>query len=135
MGMGKAVFMQDGAPAHTSNSTQKYLMDHLGENNFWKKTAWPPSSPDANPLDFSFWNQLATTVTATGVPKNRESMIRRLEEVWDNVLEPEYVRKSCSAAWDRLRHIRDAHGGYIERFRTAATGPEEDLDQNNNVIQ
>lgn len=98
-GMGRAVLMQDGAPAHMSNSTQKYLVDNLGSNNFWNKSMWPPSSPDANPLDFSFWNALATAVTAGGnVPPNCQSMIRKLEDVWHEVLKPDYVRKTCQAA-------------------------------------
>lgn len=44
-------FMQDGAPAHTSNKTQAYLSENFDE--FWPKNKWPPSSPDANPMDFS----------------------------------------------------------------------------------
>ena len=44
-------FMQDGAPSHTSNKTQAYLRENFDE--FWSKEKWPPSSPDANPMDFS----------------------------------------------------------------------------------
>ncbi len=33
-GVGRAVLMQDGAPAHTSNSTQKFLEDNLGVANY-----------------------------------------------------------------------------------------------------
>ncbi len=54
--MGAAIIMQDGAYAHTSNST------HLDAANFWSKLQWPPSSPDANPLDFSFWNELTVVL-------------------------------------------------------------------------
>ena len=45
------VFQQDGAPAHTSNKTQDWLRDN--EIAFWDKKMWPPSSPDANPMDYS----------------------------------------------------------------------------------
>ncbi len=55
--MGGAVLMQDGVPAHTSNSTQAWLTDNVERNNFWGKLEWPLSSPDCNPLDFSLWNQ------------------------------------------------------------------------------
>ncbi len=133
-GVGKAVLMQDGAPAHTSNSTQQFLVDNLGKNNFWAKDKWPPSSPDANPLDFSFWNELAAAVTGPGVtvPQNRQSLIRPLEETWHQVLEPSYVRKTCYSAWARLQRIVDANGGYIERIRTAATAEDVPVDENNN---
>ncbi len=137
--VGRAVLMQDGAPAHTSNSTQAWLRSNLGENNFWSKTSWPPSSPDANPLDFSFWNALATAVTGPRtagngptVPQNRAALIRRLEDTWQQVLEPSYVRKTCQAAWDRLRRIRDAQGGYIERINTSVVDNEDSVDENNN---
>ncbi len=42
-GPGQAVFMQNGAPAHTSNVVQKYLKDELGAAGFWDKNTWPPS--------------------------------------------------------------------------------------------
>ncbi len=139
-GIGKAVLMQDGAPPHTSNSTQGWLRDNFGENNFWDKSRWPPSSPDANPLDFSFWNALAAAATGpTGsksggstVPQNRAALIRRLQERWEEVLEPSYVRKTCQSAWNRLRRIVACKGGYIERIRTAPTVEEDDVDENNN---
>ena len=44
-------FMQDGAPAHTSNATQAWCRTNFSE--FWDKQMWPPSSPDLNPMDFS----------------------------------------------------------------------------------
>ena len=44
-------WMQDGAPAHTANLTQRWLHDNL--EDFWPKEMWPPSSPDLNPMDFS----------------------------------------------------------------------------------
>ncbi len=42
-GQGGAVFQQNGAPAHTSKASQKYLEDHLGQEGFWPKDWWPPS--------------------------------------------------------------------------------------------
>ncbi len=69
------VLMQDGAPAHTSRATQGWLEMNLGVENFWSKTMWPPSSPDANPLDFSFWVALAGAVGAIPVPQSRAALI------------------------------------------------------------
>ena len=127
--------MQDGAPAHTSNSTQTYLVDHLGAENFWDKELCPPSSPDANPLDFSFWSALAGAVTGGPMmPKNRDQLVKAIEDRWLEVLKPEFVEKTCSAAWERLRRIVDADGGYIERIRTMQTTEDEDVDDNNNVV-
>lgn len=48
---GTCVFQQDGTPAHTANSTQKFLGDNI---SFWPKEIRPLSSPDLNVLDY-FW--------------------------------------------------------------------------------
>ena len=42
------LFQQDGAPAHTANSTQEWLRIEIPD--FIAKEEWPPSSPDVNPL-------------------------------------------------------------------------------------
>jgi hypothetical protein len=47
-------FTHDGAPPHFSQITRQYLNDHflgkwIGRN---EPVAWPPRSPDLNPIDF-----------------------------------------------------------------------------------
>ena len=106
------VLMQDGAPAHTSRATQGWLETNLGMENFWSKTMWPPSSPDANPLDFSFWAALAGAVGAVPVPQSHVALIHKLEGIWDEVLEPSYVIRTTAVAWERLRRIVAAEGSY-----------------------
>lgn len=91
--LGQVVLMQNGAPAHTSASTQNLLAMELGADGFWSKEMWPPSSPDCNPLDFSFWTALATTVGDTA-SKNRAELISRLQERWRHVLHHDYVVKT-----------------------------------------
>ena len=81
-------------------------------------------SPDASPLDFSIWNQLSRSVCDT-VPKNREDLVQRLQQRWHDVLKVDYVKKTCSAAWDRLRRVVDANGEYLK--------PKDVVDENNNV--
>ena len=44
------LFQQDGAPAHTSNSTQGWLRENIPD--FIRKEEWPPYSPDLNPVDY-----------------------------------------------------------------------------------
>ena len=57
----KWIFFQDGAPSHGSNLVQNYMEETLGKR-FVKKTEWPPSSPDCNPLDYYFWNKVKSEV-------------------------------------------------------------------------
>lgn len=108
---GQAVFMQNGAPAHTSNRTQAWIQEN--GIDFWHKEMWPPSSPDANPLDFSFWYELSRTV-GNPVPKNQTELETRIADNWTRILEPGYVTRTCQAAWNRLQRIVDASGSYIE---------------------
>jgi len=43
-------FQQDGAPAQSAKIVQDVLSANVSE--FWSKEIWPPSFPDANPLDY-----------------------------------------------------------------------------------
>ena len=49
------IFQQDGTPANTSKKAQEWLEANIP---FWPKEFWPPYSPDANPLDFTFWGRI-----------------------------------------------------------------------------
>ena len=81
-------------------------------------------SPDATPIDFSVWNQVVRAVCNT-VPQNRTELVTRLLNKWHKVLTPNYVTKTCSAAWDRLRCVVDENGGYLKPMETV-------VDENNN---
>src|ERR1700761_9405692 len=48
------VFKQDGAPAHTAQQTQEWLVTNCP--NFIRKDDWPPNSPDLNTLDYCVWS-------------------------------------------------------------------------------
>ena len=56
-------FQQDGAPAHTANTTQQWFRDK--NIAFISKEQWPPSSPDLNPMDYSVWSILEQKVCAS----------------------------------------------------------------------
>ncbi len=74
-------------------------------------------------MDFSVWPRLAEAVCNT-VPKNRADLVSRLEDRWHQVLDPDYVKKTCSAAWGRLRRVVDANGNYLK--------PVTNVDENQN---
>ena len=52
-----------GAPAHAANKVQKFCQNNMA--NFWSKDFWPPSSPDLNHLDFSWWGAIEKKTNAT----------------------------------------------------------------------
>lgn len=62
-------FMHDGAPAHFSLSARRYLNQKFGLRWIGRggPIAWPPRSPDLNPLDFYLWGHLKSLVYSTPV--------------------------------------------------------------------
>ena len=59
----------DGTPAHFSHVIREYL--DVPYPNRWmgraEPVAWPPRSPDLNPVDFYLWGRLKTLVYATEI--------------------------------------------------------------------
>lgn len=106
---GNVVFQQDGAPAHTSKKAQDWLANHIP---FWPKNFWPPYSPDANPLDFTFWVRVESKSCRVRHP-NIDALKASINENWEAMSE-DYVRDSCRAFRGRLEAIIAANGGYID---------------------
>ncbi|KAJ4442849.1 hypothetical protein ANN_04442 [Periplaneta americana] len=53
-------FLHDGAPAHFSRTARRYLDRRFPDRWIGRggPIAWPPRSPDLNPLDFYLWGHL-----------------------------------------------------------------------------
>ncbi|KAJ4449220.1 hypothetical protein ANN_00617 [Periplaneta americana] len=53
-------FLHDGAPAHFSSTARRYLDRRFPDRWIGRggPIAWPPRSPDLNPLDFYLWGHL-----------------------------------------------------------------------------
>jgi len=101
-------FQQDGAPAHTANSTQQWLKQHFPD--FIKKDEWPPSSPDINPIEL-IWGILKTRVNVEA-HDSLESLEDALATEW-NALTIEEINAVTDGWMDRIDAMIDAGG---ERF-------------------
>ncbi|KAJ4451308.1 hypothetical protein ANN_02769 [Periplaneta americana] len=57
-------FLHDGAPAHFSRTARRYLDRRFPDRWIGRggPIAWPPRSPDLNPLDFYLWGHLKSLV-------------------------------------------------------------------------
>ncbi len=64
-----------GAPAHTANSTQKFIESNMVVH--WSKMVWPPYSLDLNLLDYGIWGVLQAKLNATS-HKNKRSDVHHL---------------------------------------------------------
>jgi hypothetical protein len=69
-------FQQDGAPAHTANSTKTLLQNLFGERivSSGLPHEWPPRSPDLTPCDFYLWSAVSELVYANGGLSNETEL-------------------------------------------------------------
>ena len=104
------IFQQDGAPAHTSNTTQEWLKANIPD--FIRKEEWPPCSPDLNPLDYSIWSILESR--ACSKPHNSMNSLKKsLCREWEKIPQ-EMMRAAAQGFPDRLKAVISKKGGYIE---------------------
>ena len=109
-GEGNWSFTQDGAPSHTSKFTQAFLRQN--NTTFLEKDFWPPSSPDANPMDFCLWSVLEEMPCKKSY-KCLEDLKVGLVAAWDEI-SMETVRAAVDAVQKHLQRIVKAAGGHIE---------------------
>lgn len=107
---GNYVFQQDGAPAHTARSTQRFLEENMA--SYWPPTVWPPYSPDLNPLDYSIWGVLQTKVQATA-HDDVKALKQSIRRQW-RAMSADYIQRTCAAFRHRLERVTAANGAYIE---------------------
>ena len=111
------IFMQDGASSHTSNLVQNYLSDTM-KKRFVRKTEWPPSSPDVNPLDYFFWDFVKTKVYAgrRGEPfANERELQAKIRSVWtDCASDVDKIRKAIRQFVPRLKAVEQKEGHSIK---------------------
>lgn len=78
LGRKKWLFMQDGAPAHTSKRTMQYLNQRC---RLLKR--WPPNSPDLNPIEH-LWSIMDKRITKEQ-PSTVEQFKNVLETTWNDL--------------------------------------------------
>lgn len=114
---GNFILVQDSAPSHASNLCQDYLRRELG-NRFVDKLSWPPNSPDCNPLDYFFWNELSDKVYfGRREPfQSIEELKQRITSVWDQVTTKATLRRSINQFLPRLDAVVKCNGGSIKHL-------------------
>ncbi|KAJ4445784.1 hypothetical protein ANN_12469 [Periplaneta americana] len=108
-------FLHDGASAHFSRTARRYLDRKFPDRWIGRggPIAWPPRSPDLNPLDFYLWGHLKSLVYSSPVPdleslRNRivacSEDIRNTPGVWDRVHREHGCIEGRTLSTTRCRH-------------------------------
>ena len=107
------VFMQDGAPSHTSEATQTWLKKNFGEHRFWPESMWPPYSCDLNPLDYNIWGYTEAKACANAHP-SVSALQKSVDKYWMELLTEDHIKKTCDSAWNRIKRMIQAKGNTFE---------------------
>ena len=104
------VFQQNGAPAHTENSTQDWLRSNIP--GFIGKDQWFPYIPDLKPMDYSI-SSIFETKACSKSHKSIDSLKKSLVVEWGKVPQ-EVLRTAVEALPGRITAVIKNKGGYIE---------------------
>ena len=115
----KFILIQDSAPSHASNIVQNWLKDNY-KTRYVTKLEWPAHSPDANPLDYYFWDKVKTEVYEgrhCRPFKTFEELKARILEVWPRcAADIQIIRKAARQFLPRLEAIVEKDGRSIKQL-------------------
>jgi hypothetical protein len=111
-------YMHDSAPAHFRPAVRDVLNDTYRDR--WTgrggPTAWPPCSPDLNPLDFFLWKHLNTLVYAVPVDKE-EARHHRVMVACQTIRNyPGIFARMLRSMMRRVEACLESHGGHSEHL-------------------
>lgn len=113
-------FMHDGAPCHYLEAVRAFL-DHefpyrwIGRGG---PIAWPPRSPDLNPMDFYVWGFLKNLIYRPGLPEVQDvnELRQRVHEATEQLREGGAMRQACQSLLRRARLCLNCNGGNFEHL-------------------
>ena len=107
------VWQHDNAPSHAAKATVKMMTEEITAAHGVRVLSWPPSSPDLQPLDYTYWNHITMRIGRTHTKPELIAKIitevDRMNAEWDTHrkgIEPEFHR--------RLALLTAANGGHFE---------------------
>ncbi len=87
MDRGNFIFQQDNDPKHTSKLAKEWI-----ENNDIEVLAWPPQSPDLNPIEH-LWEHLKRRLADySSDPKSMQELWQRVEAEWNKISQGECIK-------------------------------------------
>jgi hypothetical protein len=111
-------YMHNGGPAHFSRAVRGVLNSTYHDR--WigrgEPTAWPPRSPDLNPLDFYLWGHLNILVYAPPV-ENQEALHHRIVDAYQTMHNyPGNFERMRRSMMRRVEACIDSHGWHFEHI-------------------
>ena len=103
-----AIFMQDGAPSHTSRRTQNGCANHVP--GFWDKATWPGNSPDLNPIK-KLWSILKQSLDEQEPATSLAQLERRPKAAWRNI-SADMLGNLVASMPSRVQKCAKLNGGY-----------------------
>lgn len=112
----KAVFQQDGAPAHYSLIVRQFLDEAFPQRWLGRcgPYVWPARSPDLTPLDFFVWGYLKNEVY-----KRKPETIQQLKDFICQEaakIDGEMCQNAIKSFHGRLKHCIDVDGYSVEYY-------------------
>lgn len=108
------IFQHDGAPPHFTNDVRTWLTENyptwIGRGGV---VAWPPRSPDLNPLDFFVWGYMKSEVYMTAV-HNEEDLHNRIFEAANKLRDILTNKVTVAAMRKRARMCIRENGAQFE---------------------
>ena len=108
-GSTKWVFQQDGATPHTANKSQQWCRNNF--KFFLNKHHWPPNSPDLNPLDFFYWNEVVRNIKISPFA-DYEHFKFEIERSC-SMVSTKLIKKTVESFTKRVRNVENAYGEYV----------------------
>jgi hypothetical protein len=106
------VFQQVGATSHTSKKTVEVLKSQAID--FIEPARWPPNSPDLNPLDYFYWNEVSKRCQGRSM-NTRENIIKNIKNAISEI-PLTMVQDSIDLFRLRMREVEKKQGGLIHNI-------------------
>ena len=112
----RVVFQQDGAPPHFALNVRAYLDQTFPDRWIGRvgPFAWPPRSPDLNPLDFYLWGHVKTAVYRTK-PRSIDELKQRISDALA-AIPVGHLRNAFREFERRVRLIIANNGAHVEVY-------------------
>lgn len=118
-------FQQDGASAHTTESSIEILSGFFGSHVITSRgrkqshREWPPRSPDMTPLDYWFWARLKRTLRMINRCENLARTRQAIETVCADLIPDAELVRAIEDFRTRLGCLIEHDGGRFQKYLKA----------------